>query len=517
MAPKLQIMSFIKKSKGLKILFVATEAAPFIKIGGLGEVMYALPKALRELGHDPRVIIPKYSSIPSDKYHFKTHIEGIDVPQGGDKSNNGNDDRHIICNVKILEDTNNDSASNYFLENQEFFEQRGSVYGYDDDAARWTVMCRGALEFIKSNSKMGGWVPDIIVASDWQGGLIPNLVKTEYANDPIISKIATVFSIHNLHYQGMFDHHHINELDYDDGQSAIPSLFDPRLLKTNFMRRGIRYADVVNTVSPNYAQEITTPEYGELLDTILQERRSRVFGILNGIDYIANDPMTNTNVEHKYSLKNLQDRAKNKAFLQKKFNLEENPDVPIFAIVSRLSEQKGLDLLVDTIDPLLNNFKFQLIILGTGESRYLSFFEELDKRYDQVATHLSFDRALPHTIYAGADVILIPSRFEPSGLTQMEAMRYGALPLVRKTGGLADSVEQYSPIAKTGTGFVFDKYDKYAFFGAIVRAIETYKYKENWKGIQKRAMTVNFSWTKSAKEYVDLFKKAINFNKEVKE
>lgn len=508
MTPKMPLMRFMKRERGLKILFVATEAFPFIKVGGLGEVMYALPKALQELDQDARVIIPKYSSIPADKYKFQSHVEGLSI---NDKTENG--DRSIICNVKILEQNPGEPLTNYFLENQEYFEQRGSVYGYDDDAARWSVLCRGALEFIKKND----WVPDVIVASDWQGGLIPNLIKTEYAHDPIISKIATVFSIHNLHYQGMFDHHHINELDFDDGQSTIPTLSDPRLLKTNFMRRAIRYADVINTVSPTYAQEIMTSEFGELLDTILQERRSRIFGILNGIDYTSNDPAHNPHVEFKYTQKDLSARDKNKRFLQKKFNLEENPDVPIFAIVSRLSEQKGLDLLLETIEPLLNNYKFQFIVLGTGDSRFLSFFGDLDKKYNQVTTHLSFDRALPHNIYSGADIILVPSRFEPCGLVQMEAMRYGALPLVRKTGGLADSVEQYSPLTKTGTGFIFDKYDKYALFGTMVQAIETFKYKDNWRGIQKRAMSTNFSWTKSAKEYIDLFKKAINFNKESRE
>ncbi len=507
MTPKLPLMSFIGKKKGLKILFVATEAAPYVKIGGLGEVMYALPKALREIGHDARVLIPKYASIPSDKYKFDSHIDGLDIPSGTE--------RKIICNIKVIEGEKDDEIKNYFLENQEFFEQRGSVYGYDDDAARWAVMCRGALEFVRANTDK--WTPDVIVASDWQGGLLPNLVKTEYSGDPVISKIATVFSIHNLCYQGMFDHRHINELDYDDGQSNIPSVSDPRLFKTSFMRRGIRYADVINTVSPNYAREITTPEYGELLDAILQERRSRVFGILNGIDYINNDPATNPHVEYKYSARCIADRIKNKTFLQKKFNLKEDTDVPIFAIVSRLSEQKGLDLIINMIEPLLENYEFQLIVLGTGDSRFLTYFGELDKKYPQVSTHLSFDRALPHTIYAGADVILIPSRFEPSGLTQMEAMRYGAIPLVRKTGGLADSVEKYSPKEKTGTGFVFEKYNNFALYGAMVEAIETYKYKDNWKAMQKRAMSANFSWKKSAVEYIELFKKAVNFNIESKE
>ena len=499
-------MKFLNKERGLKILFVASEAAPYVKIGGLGEVLYSLPKALCELGHDARIMIPCYASIQAEKYPMTMHHEGLKVP-------NGENDNDIICNVKVLLNSQRTCPMAYFLENQEYFEKRGRVYGYDDDAARWAILCRGSLEFIRNNT----WIPDIIVASDWQGGLIPNFIKTEYANDPVLSKIASVFSIHNLYFQGMFDQRHINDLEYDDGQSKVPPINDARLLKTNFMRRGIRYADVVNTVSQNYAQEITTPEFGELLENILQERRSRLFGILNGIDYIINDPETNPHVEFKYSIKNIKERQKNKAMLQKKFNLEEDPNVPIFGIVSRLVEQKGFELLLDTIKPLLDNYKFQLIVLGSGDSKYLSFFSELEKQYHQVATHLSYDGALPHMIYSGADVILIPSRFEPSGLTQMEAMRYGALPLVRKTGGLADSVEGYYPDSHGGNGFVFEKFDKFAFFGAFVRALETYHYKTIWAAIQKRAMSANFSWNKSAVEYVSLFKKAIAFNKESKE
>lgn len=501
-------MKFLNKNKPLKILFAAPESAPFVKIGGLGEVLRSLPSALREMDHDVRVMIPRYAVIHTDKYPMEMLVEGLQVP-------NGADNKPIICNVKIFRDGMKDEEPvHYFLENQEYFEQRGSVYGYDDDAARWALLSRGTLEFVRQHTE---WTPDIIVAADWQGGLIPNFLKTEYANDPVLSKIASVFSIHNIQFQGMFDPYYINELEYDDGQSAIPNIGDPRLLKTNFMKRGIRYADVVNTVSPTYAQEITTPEFGVLLDPLLKERRSRLFGILNGIDYNSNNPEENPHIEHKYSLKTIQKRKHNKVALQKKFNLEEDASTPIFAIVSRLSEQKGLELMVDTIEPLLNNYKFQLIILGSGDSRYMSLFAELEKKYDQVATHLSFDTALPHMIYAGADIVLVPSRFEPCGLTQMEAMRYGAVPLVRKTGGLADSVEAYNPSTDTGTGFVFEKYDKFAFFGAMVQAIETFKYHDRWLGIQKRAMAANFSWHKSAHEYVALFKKAIAFNNEPKE
>jgi len=491
--------SNLTKASSLKILFVGSEVAPFVKVGGLGEVLHALPKALAELGHDVRTMTPKYASINEEEFPMSVILEGLLVP------NPGNDD--LICNVKKY--NNGESGPvNYFLENQEYYEKRGSVYGYDDDPSRWALLSRGTLEFVRNKSN--DWKPDVIVANDWQGGLIPNYMKAEYGQDPIISKIASVFIIHNIYYQGMFDHRYANELDYDDGQSHIPPITDPRLLKLNFMRRGIRYADIINTVSPSYAREITTPEYGELLDQLLQERRSRLFGILNGINYQNYNPETNPYVEFKYNEKNLDERAKNKKVLQQKFNLPENKDAFVVCIISRLVEQKGMDLVIETIEPLLENFDFQFIVLGGGESRFISFFGELGKKFRRVATHLSFDGILPHVIYAGADAILIPSRFEPCGLNQLEAMRYGVVPIVRKIGGLADSVKDHSSAEEPGTGFVFEKYDRYAFLGTFMRAYEIFKYPEIWRGIQKRAMKENFSWEKSAKEYEKLFLRALN-------
>ncbi len=492
-------MDFTKRNKPLKILFVGPEAVPFVKIGGLGEFLCALPKALSELGHDVRVMIPKYATIDAEKFPMTMVIEQLLVPNP--------EHEDIICNVKEYKNGKSGEPVNYFLENQEYYEKRGDVYGYDDDPARWALLSRGAIEFVRAYKQ---WRPDIIVANDWQGGLIPNYIKCEYKDDPIISKIATVFIIHNLHFQGIFDHHHVSELDYDDGKSIVPPITDPRLLKINFMRRGIRFADVINTVSPNYAREVTTPEYGELLDALLQERRSHLYGILNGISYERYNPETNPYIEFKYNAKSLNVRRKNKKILQQKFNLKERRDTFVVAVVSRLNEQKGFDLVMETIEPLLNNFDFQFVVLGSGESKYLSFFEELGKKYPQVATHLSYDEILPHVIYSGADMIIIPSRFEPSGLTQMEAMRYGLVPLVRKTGGLADSVEDYNPQEQTGTGFVFEKYDQHAFFGTFIRALETYKYPAIWQRIQKRAMLADFSWEKSTKDYVELFKRALS-------
>lgn len=482
----------------LKVLFVGSEVAPFVKIGGLGEVLHALPKALHELGHDVRTMAPKYASINTEEFPMEYVLEGLSVPDGEEKN--------IVCNVKKYK--NGPGPINYFLENQEYYEKRGSVYGYDDDPARWALLSRGSLEFIRHASNK--WKPDIIVANDWQGGLIPNYLKTEYAKDPALSKIASIFVIHNIHFQGIFDHRHVSELDYDDGQSAIPAITDPRILKINFMRRGIRFADVINTVSPSYAREITTPEYGELLDELLQERRSRLFGILNGINYENYNPETNPYVEFKYGEGDLEERTKNKKILQQKFNLPEKKDAFVACIVSRMSEQKGLDLVVETIEPLLQNLDFQLVVLGSGDSRFVSFFDELGKKCKNVATHLSFDNILPHIIFAGADAILIPSRFEPCGLTQMEAMRYGCVPIVRKIGGLADSVKNHISENDPGAGFVFENYNGIAFAEALVRAHTLYQYPKIWTGIQERAMREDFSWEKSAKEYEKLFSRALN-------
>ncbi len=490
--------NLINKSQPLKILFVGSEVVPFVKVGGLGEVLHSLPEALAKLGHDVRTMIPKYASINEEEFPMTVILDGLLVPNPGSED--------LVCNVKKY--NNGDGPVNYFLENQEYYEKRGSVYGYDDDPARWALLSRGALEFIRHEANE--WKPDIVVANDWQGGLMPNYMKCEYGKDPIISKIASTFIIHNIYYQGMFDHKHTSELDYDDGQSQIPSITDPRLLKINFMRRGIRYADVINTVSPSYAREITTPEYGEGLDQLLQERRSRLFGILNGINYDNYSPETNPYVEFKYDADNLGEKIKNKKILQQKFNLPEKKDAFVVCVIGRLAEQKGIDLIIETIDPLLENFDFQFVVLGTGESRFASFFNELDKKYKNVATHLSYDNILPHTIYAGADAILIPSRFEPCGLTQMESMRYGVVPIVRKIGGLADSVKDHTSEKDPGTGFVFDNYGKYAFLGTFMRAYEIYKYPEIWQEIQKRAMKENFSWEKSAKEYEKLFLRALN-------
>jgi len=474
-----------------------------VKIGGLSSVMKSLPKALNEIGHDARVMIPKYLSIDTEKYFLKMEHEGLEVPTG-----NSAEPDHLVCNVRRCDPIKEEGiVTTYFLENQEYYEKRANVYGYSDDPVRWALLCRGVLEFIKKNRN---WVPDVIVCADWQSALIPNFLKTTYSNIPKLTKIATVFSIHNLYFQAMYDHRFVSEMDFDDGHSEIPGFDNPRLTKINWMRRGIMYADAINTVSPTYAKEIMTKNYGELLDELLRERRSVLSGILNGIDYDLWNPEKNPHVAFPYYARNLSARAKNKASLQGQFNLPIKKDAFIMAIVCRFTKQKGLDLLMPILDLILQELPAQLVIVGEGDSEYMHFFHNLETKYpDKVAVHLKFDSVLAHKIFAGADVVLVPSKFEPCGLVQLEAMRMGTIPIVRKTGGLADSVEDYSPEKQTGTGFVFEKFDSSSLMIAIIRAFENFRDRERWQELQKRAMSKDFSWESSAEKYVKLFLQAI--------
>lgn len=507
-------MRFFSKTKtSLKILFVSPEASPFAKAGGLGEVMFSLPRELSNLGYDARLMIPRYAGIDIEKFHLAMELEGLQVPtdSDGDKEN---EPKYLNCNIRKYIPPSDAYEKNlpvltYFLENAEYYEKRSNIYGYADDAVRWALLCRGTLEFLRVSRD---WFPDVIVASDWQMGLLSNYLRTVYGHDSRLEKIATMFVIHNLYYQGIFDHRYIAEVDLDDGQSPLPSFFNSRILKMNGMRRGILYSDVINTVSPTYSKEIMTKEYGELLEELLKERRSRLYGVLNGIDYRDFNPETDKYLAENYNGDKLDLRIKNKYELQSRFGLPKDKEAPVAAIVSRLTEQKGFDLLFTIIEALLKELKFQLIVVGAGEAKYMGFFKDLAARFpNQVAAHLIFDPILPRVVYGGADMLLHPSKFEPCGLAQMEAMRYGVIPIVRKTGGLADSVKDYNPKTNQGTGFVFQDFDPMALTIAITRAYENYRNPKIWREIQKRAMTKDFSWRKSAEEYGRLFETALDF------
>lgn len=501
-----QFQKLLTSQPQLKILLVAPEATPYANVGGIARVIAHLSLALTKLGHDVRVFMPKFGFIDEEKYPMEKVISGLKVPTGAPE---GKGEPFLICNVKTY--TPPVGVLTYFLENMEYYEKRANVYGYSDDPLRWALLTRGAIEFIRT----GEFVPDIVHANDWQTGLLPNYLRTVYDKDKKLLDICTLFTIHNLHYQGMFDHRNVSELDMDDGRSSIACLFDERLTKQNFLRRGVLFADVVNTVSETYAREILTPAFGECMEKLLLEVRSKIFGIVNGIDYDEFNPATDPNLAYNYDSRNLSDRYRNKTVLQREFGLVEDPNIPIIATEGRLDGQKGLDMAVEPVSKILSMYNVQFIALGGGDLPIAEALRALKDQFPgKVGLHLMPNFALPRLIFAGSDIMIFPSRFEPCGLVQMEGMRYGAVPVVRATGGLADTVKNYDAGSDTGYGFSFRDFDPWQFFGSLIRALEVYNNKVVWERLVKRCMEQDFSWEASAVKYVDLYYKAIRLRRQ---
>ncbi len=488
----------LRNDRPLKILFVAAESSPYARIGGVSMVVSALARSLNALGHDARIFMPKYGFINEDLYKTEVIVKGLQVPTGDAET------PFLSCNVK---QHINNGVITYFLENMEYYELRANVYGYTDDPIRWALLNKGALEFVIND----GFVPNIIHCNDWQCGMLPNYIKTLYKSNVQLAKIATVFTIHNLKFQGMFDPKNISEMDFDDGWSDVASFLDPRLLKQNFMRRGIMHADVVSTVSRSYAKEMATSEYGEGLDKLICELREKIFGIVNGIDYQEMNPSVDTLLEKNFDIKSIDLRVYNKESLQKEFDLEVDRTIPVLGFVGRLDSQKGVDLMVSVLEKLLRRYKVQFVQVGGGDGWLVELLQNLKNSYpDKVGVYPHPNFTLPRLIFGGSDVILFPSRFEPCGVVQLESMRYGAIPLVRGVGGLKDTVMPFDTLSQKGTGFVFDDFDEFAMYGELVRALEVYKNPTLWRKLQTNAMKEDFSWTYSAKEYEKLYQRAIS-------
>ena len=492
-------------TKPLSIFFIAAEVAPFATVGGLSQVLYFLPKALKRLGHEVTIFMPKYGTIDEKKYRIKPFLTNLKVPTGETSSK-----RELICNVKVrLGNTSEPTV--YFLENMEYYEKRANVYNYSDDSTRFALLSRGAIEFLR----LGKVKPDVVHANDWHTGYLINYLRTEYKDDPALKAIATLFTIHNLALQGVYDFNYSSPSEMDDGRGVLVSFFSERFKRQNALKRGILYADIVNTVSERYAREIMTPAYGHGLDPLLKELRAKIYGVLNGLDYEDFDPATDTLIRKNFTVKTLRDRVQNKIDLQKEFNLPIDSSVPILAMVGRLSEQKGIELVMKVIPYILKEQEIQFIVLGEGENKYREFFGNLEKENPrQVATHLLANWQLPRKIFAGVDMLLMPSKFEPGGIVVIEAMRYGAVPIVRATGGLADTVSDFNIGTNTGTGFAFREYSELSLFGVLTRALEIYQATPLWQGIVKRALKADFSWNASAIKYLDLYKRAIDYRRE---
>ncbi len=472
----------------MKVLYAASEALPFIASGGLGDVAGSLPQALRKRLIGCRVVMPLYDNIKQELKDSMKFITNISVPVAW---------RRQYCGIF---EARAGGVIYYLLDNQYYFK-RDSLYGFYDDAERFAFFSRAILEIIPHI----GFKPDIIHCNDWQTALTPVYYSTMYANQPGYENIKTVFTIHNIQYQGVYgeelldnvvgiNHADKNLLEYDG--------------TVNLMKGAIECANAVTTVSPSYAKEILDPWYSHGLDTILKERRFKLRGILNGIDVVNYDPATDKDIFKNYTADNVRGKYVNKTELRKLLGLPEKSDTPIMGMVTRLVSHKGLDLCKAVLDELLATTDIQLVVLGSGDYQYEEFFRGLAARFpEQVGLCLGFVPDLARKIYAGCDLFLMPSKSEPCGLSQMVALRYGTIPIVRETGGLRDSVRDSGD--GEGNGFVFSSYNAHDMLHAIRRACEGYRDKEGWQILVKRAMESDNSWGKSANEYIRMYKEVL--------
>lgn len=440
----------------LKVLYVASEAVPFVKTGGLADVAGSLPKELKQKGVDVRVVIPKYSGIKEEYRNNMEHIYDGEINVSWRKKYLGID-RYDYKDVPF-----------YFIDNQEYFYREG-YYGYPDDVERFTFFCRAVLEMLPH---IDFW-PDVIHMNDWQTGLISVYLKLEHNEDVRYNKIKTVYTIHNLKYQGRFWKGYLPDvlgLDWKYFNNGDLEYFDD----INFMKGAIVYSDKVTTVSRSYAKEIQDPYYGEGLEGMLQKRDADLSGIINGLDYEDYNPETDKYIFKNFDVHNaFAIKGDNKEQLQKKLGLPVNRKIPMIGMVTRLVEAKGLDLVTRILDELLEYENVQFVILGTGDRQYEDWFKGLVWRYPKkVSANIFFNNELAHQIYAASDLFLMPSQYEPCGIGQLIALRYGTVPIVRATGGLKDTVEAYNNYTQTGNGFSFNNYNAHELLFSIKRAID---------------------------------------------
>ena len=473
----------------MKILFTASESVPFVKTGGLADVVGALAPVLAGKGHDVRVVLPLFSAIPKEWTEQMKHVCDFEVQLGW---------RRQYCGIESLR---KDGVVWYFIDNK-YYYGRPYIYGMGgDEYERFGFFCRAVLNMLP----LIGFQPEVIHAHDWQSGMVPALLKIQYAHLPFYEKIRTIFTIHNLQYQGIFG---IREVQ--DVLGLGDSLWTNDKLEcygcANFMKAALVYSDLITTVSPSYSQEIQTAYYGERLDGLLRARKADLFGVLNGIDMADYNPATDRNIAENYTPEDLSGKAACKRALQESLGLNTAPDVPVIGMVGRLSNQKGLDL-VDYVIADIMRQDVQLVVLGMGEGRYFNLFSWAEGEYKgRVAARFTMDHALAHQIYAGTDLFLMPSQFEPCGLSQMIAMRYGTIPIVRETGGLRDTVLSYNEATGEGNGFSFFNYNAHDMLHTIERAVRYYHDQPDvWHQLQERGMKGDYSWAHSAGEYLRLY------------
>jgi len=495
-------------SKKYKVLFVTSEVVPFVKTGGLADVSAALPQMLAEMGHEVRILVPKYGAVDERKFkiHEVVRLKDIQINIG---------DKEVLFSLKsCFLPGQKVRVQIYFLDNQEYFGSRNSLYidpmtgkDYPDNDERFVLLANSVFELI---TKLG-WIPDIIHCNDWQCGLIPAYLKNNYKDDPAFTKFKTLFTIHNLAYQGEFPKSSFKKLGLPEELNSDKGILNKG--KINFMKSGLLHADVINTVSETYANEIRTDDkIGAGLKDVLAKRKNDLYGIVNGIDTKVWNPEKDKALPKKYSIKNIESKLLNKKELTEKFGFEYDENIPIIGVISRLYDSKGVDLISKSL-PALMKLNIQMVLLGTGDKKYHTLFEKTAKKYPgKFACYLGFNDELAHLIEGGADLFLMPSKYEPCGLNQMYSLMYGTVPVVRETGGLADTVKKYEPGSNDGNGFMFKKYNATDMVKEIKRALKVFQDQKEWAKIIKNGMKSDFSWNSSAKKYVELYKTVINNN-----
>lgn len=476
-----------------KVLFVAAEVNPLAKVGGLGDVVGSLPQALRQAGHDVRVTMPKYGSI---------NLEGYQAARQGTFTIPFMGEQEEIGIIQVLL---RNVVPVYLLENKRYFD-RLAIYGENDDLERFLFFSMAAMEVPKKLN----WQPDILHCHDWHAGMVPPLLKVAYRNDAFYSFCASIFTIHNLAYQGWFDDLFAERTGLYEYIPPLGNFFRDKCYSMTGL--GIYHSDLVSTVSETYAREILTPEYGEGMETLLQRRQDSLFGILNGVDYEQFDSSTDRIIAANYDISSLDKRIANKTALQEKAGLPVNAAIPLLGFAGRLVDQKGIDILAGgngALESLLAEEDVQFVLQGVGDMEYEESFKKLESLYPKkVRIFLTLDFSLAQLIFAGCDIFLMPSRFEPCGLAPLIAMRYGSIPVVRRTGGLTETVAGCSPDPSECLGFVFERYDAGELLATLERAIAAYKNKNEWRKMKVRAMQADFSWKASIPRYEALYEMA---------
>ena len=471
----------------MKVLYATSEALPFIASGGLGDVAGSLPHALRKRLIGCRVVLPMYDTIKQELKDTMKFITHISVPVAW---------RRQYCGIF---EAKHNGVIYYLIDNQYYFK-RDTIYGHYDDAERFAFFSRAVLEIIPYID----FKPDIIHCNDWQTALTPVYYSAMYANSPGYENIKTIFTIHNIQYQGVYGKELLEDVLGIPADKASLLEYDGCI---NFMKGAIECADKVTTVSPSYADEILDPWYSHGLDSILNERRYKLSGILNGLDTVGYDPATDKCIKANFSADDVSGKKIDKKALQKEMGLPVKPGVPVIGMVTRLVSHKGLDLVKGILDELLATSEMQLVVLGSGDYEYESYFRWIAEKYpDKVGLRIGFVPELARKIYAGADMFLMPSKSEPCGLSQMVALRYGTVPIVRETGGLRDSITDCGD--GKGNGFTFKSYNAHDMLDAIRRALTLY-YNGDWNELVLRALNCDFSWGRSANAYIRLYKETL--------